>query len=430
VATRAPDDNAAAERRGARPHVLDARVAPELDQPGRGKSVPEASDALAEEVSDVAPTRGDRPADSRKDRLDVGVPERARDPAWWDEELEHRDASAGFDDAGQLGERRAGVVDVAEEVGERQRVEARVREGKRLGPRLVEGDPLARTGGVGSCSAGGQHLGALVDTDHPAAIAADELERDGAGATGDVEHDVPWIRLDARDEERPPARVLPEAEETRVPVVRVRQRREKLARMPVALAERLGHAAIVARMSLDEELGRARDAAAGFAGEGEQVAGIVPTQPGEDGRVYLCAYRLGERQSWLALDDACAPVLERERVRDAVSIAALCELAEETAGSGDLTDLRARLAELRVTENPEGVEEAESAADALERTIEPLPRIASAGYLDAVGLAVTRLEQALGQVGGSPFVAAMKSGVGAADELADDVERTYKRPLS
>ena len=116
-------------------------------------------------------------------------------------------------------------------------------------------------------------------------------------------------------------------------------------------------------------------------------------------------------------------------VRDAVSIAAMCELAEESAGGGDLGELRARLVELRLTESPEGIEEAEVAAAELQETIRPPPRVASVGYLDAIGLAAAKLEQALGQVGGSPFAEAMKTGIAAADELADEVGRPYKGPL-
>ena len=105
------------------------------------------------------------------------------------------------------------------------------------------------------------------------------------------------------------------------------------------------------------------------------------------------------------------------------------ELAEESAGGGDLDDLRARLAELRATENPDGIEEAETAAADLQAAILPPPRVASVAYLDAIGAAAGRLERALGEVGGSPFAEAMKSGTPAAEELATDVVRAYKRPL-
>ena len=116
-------------------------------------------------------------------------------------------------------------------------------------------------------------------------------------------------------------------------------------------------------------------------------------------------------------------------MRDAVAIAALCELAEESAGGGDVGELRARLVELRLTEDPEGIEEAEVAAAALQEAIQDPPRVASVAYLDAIGQAAARLEQALGQVGGSPFAEAMKTGVTAAEDLADDVERSYRVPL-
>jgi hypothetical protein len=122
-------------------------------------------------------------------------------------------------------------------------------------------------------------------------------------------------------------------------------------------------------------------------------------------------------------------VADRALVRDAVSIAAMCELAEESAGGGDLGDLRARLVELRLTEAPEGIEEAEAAAAELAATIAPPPRVASLDYLDAIGRAAGRLEETLGAAGGSPFAAAMKGGLVAADELAAQVERGYKVSL-
>jgi len=88
------------------------------------------------------------------------------------------------------------------------------------------------------------------------------------------------------------------------------------------------------------------------------------------------------------------------------------------------------LRELRETEAPEGIEEAEEAAAALERTLEPEPRLARSEYLDALGAASRRLEQTLGEDARSPFAAAMQQALGAVEELADDVERRYKGPLS
>lgn len=184
-------------------------------------------------------------------------------------------------------------------------------------------------------------------------------------------------------------------------------------------------------MALEDDLARAREAARAHAEPGEEVVGIVPTEPGGT-RIYLCAYARGDgsERAWLALDEEAHPVADRAVVRDAVSLAALCELAEESAGGGDLGELRARLVELRLTENPEGIEDAELAAAELQQTIAAPPRVASLAYLDAIGVAAARLEQTLGQTGSSPFAEAMKSGVAAADELATAVLGTYKSPLT
>jgi hypothetical protein len=182
-------------------------------------------------------------------------------------------------------------------------------------------------------------------------------------------------------------------------------------------------------MPLEEELAVAGEAARGFGAGSEELVAVIPTEPGTGTRVYLCAYADGEERRWLALDGGGRPVADRVLVRDAVSIAAMCELAEESAGGGDLGGLRARLVELRLTENPEGIEEAEVAAAALQEVIRQPPRVASVEYLDAIGLASARLESALGERGGSPFAEAMKVGVAAAGELADDVVRRYKLPL-
>jgi hypothetical protein len=183
-------------------------------------------------------------------------------------------------------------------------------------------------------------------------------------------------------------------------------------------------------MPLEDELSAAGEAAQEHAEDGEQLVAVLPAEPGRGERVYLCAFEgEEERRSWIALDGSGGPIADRVLVRDAVSIAAMCELAEESAGGGDLGELRARLVELRLTENPEGIEEAEIAAAELQEALRAPPRVASVAYLDAIGLAAGRLEEALGELGSSPFAEAMKRGVPAADELADEVERSYKGPL-
>ena len=119
----------------------------------------------------------------------------------------------------------------------------------------------------------------------------------------------------------------------------------------------------------------------------------------------------------------------RDTVRSTVSITALCELAEESAGGGELQELREQLVALRLTESPPGIEEAEDAALALEQAIGAPPRLAEPAYLDRVGAATRRLEQALGPATGSPFAEAMKSGLATVEEFAHDVESNYKLPL-
>jgi hypothetical protein len=184
-------------------------------------------------------------------------------------------------------------------------------------------------------------------------------------------------------------------------------------------------------VGLREELDRAAELARRFAGPSETLVGVLAAEPAAVSRVYLCAFvdEAGSR-TWIALDSEGEPVTSRAAVRDAVSIAALCELAEETAAGGDVEQLRADLVTLRLTENPPGIEEAEAAALDLERVLGAPPRLATPSYLDAVGSAARRLEQTLGDGAASPFAAALKQGLVAVDELAAEVEGRYKLELT
>jgi hypothetical protein len=181
-------------------------------------------------------------------------------------------------------------------------------------------------------------------------------------------------------------------------------------------------------MGLDADLDRIADAAQAHAAPDEELTGIIPTElpPGE--RLYLCAFQ-GPSRTWLALDERGDAVGDRARVRAAVAIAALCELAEETAGGGKLEQLRAELVSIRLTEQPEGIDEAEAAALALERTLGHAPRVASPQYLDQIGAATRRLEQVLGGGPGSPFADAMKGATGVVEELEREVLGAYKVAL-
>ena len=136
-------------------------------------------------------------------------------------------------------------------------------------------------------------------------------------------------------------------------------------------------------MALDQELRRIAEVAVTYCKDGEELAGIVPAEPAVGVRLYVCAYRDGEETSWLVLAADGSPVEDRSLVRDAVSIAALYELAEEAAGKAD------------------GEE----------------PRVATPAELDALG----RSEE---------VVEAIKQGTATIDELLRDIERGYKVPLS
>jgi hypothetical protein len=136
-------------------------------------------------------------------------------------------------------------------------------------------------------------------------------------------------------------------------------------------------------MALEDDLRRIAEAAGRLAGEGEEVSGIVPTEPAGGIRLYVCAYGAGDATSWLVLDATGVPVQDTQLVHDAVSIAALCELAEEAAG----------------------VDPGEA-------------RVASPALLDELG----------GQ-GGSEVAAAVGTAAETVAALVRDVERGYKRPL-
>lgn len=96
-------------------------------------------------------------------------------------------------------------------------------------------------------------------------------------------------------------------------------------------------------------------------------------------RLYLCAYADDERnQEWLVLDADGVPVSDRAHVREAASIAALVEVAEDAA---------------------------EQIADG--------PRVASLPYLDSIG-------------GDNSIAGALPM----IEELTRDVEQHYKLELT
>ncbi len=168
---------------------------------------------------------------------------------------------------------------------------------------------------------------------------------------------------------------------------------------------------------LGEELERAAAAAAAFG----EVTAVLAAEPAPGRRAYLLALGEDEGRAWLVLDGELAPVGEPERIREVASIVVLCELAGELAGGGRLDQLREQLAAVRMTEQPDGIEVAESAALELERTIGVPPRVASPAYLDEIGAATRRLEQALGEHQ-SPFANALAASASTVEAFVAEVE--------
>jgi hypothetical protein len=139
-------------------------------------------------------------------------------------------------------------------------------------------------------------------------------------------------------------------------------------------------------VSLSEDVGRIAEAAAQYAAPGEELAAVLPVEPASGERVYLCAFaRADGTQSWLGFDDRGSPLTNRTLIRDAASIAALVEVAEESSA---------------VTTGGE-------------------PRLASPAYLDSLGAAAAN-----GDVTG-----ALQSALPAIDELTRDLELNYKLKL-
>jgi hypothetical protein len=179
-------------------------------------------------------------------------------------------------------------------------------------------------------------------------------------------------------------------------------------------------------MALSDELERAAELAVAHAEAGDVVSGVLATEPEPGQRVYLCSIDgVDGTRGWLGVREDGSAVTSRADVRAAVSIAALCEVAFDSAGGGDLDALIASLADLRMREAPEGIEDAEAAAEALRVVLGEPPQLASPARLDEIGTSTRRLERELDPGGASPFAAALKNAQGAVQELQREVEAGY-----
>jgi len=179
-------------------------------------------------------------------------------------------------------------------------------------------------------------------------------------------------------------------------------------------------------MTLAEQLERAAALAAAHVGDGDVVSGVLATEPEPGSRVYLCSIDGADgTRAWVGVREDGSLVTSRAEVRAAVSIAALCEVAGDSAGGGDLDGLIASLADLREREAPEGIEDAEAAAEVLQAVLGDPPHLATPARLDEIGAATRRLERELDPGGASPFSAALKAAQGAVSELQREVEAGY-----
>ena len=90
-------------------------------------------------------------------------------------------------------------------------------------------------------------------------------------------------------------------------------------------------------MSLTDDLERTAAAATALAPDGASLTAVLAAEPATGVRDYLCAFENanGDR-TWVVVDDRGEPVADRPELRDVVSIAALCEIAEESAFGSDL----------------------------------------------------------------------------------------------
>ena len=184
-------------------------------------------------------------------------------------------------------------------------------------------------------------------------------------------------------------------------------------------------------MGVAEDIERAATLASAHAGSGDVVSGVIPTEPTSGRRVFLCAFDDADgRRSWLGVRDDGGVVESRAELREAVSIAALCEVATDAAGGGDLDALISRLEELQATEAPFGIEAAIEAARELRGVLGVPPHLATPSRLDAIGAATRRLERELDPTGASPFAAALKSSQDAVGELQREIDAGYRVPLS
>src|SRR4051812_33326619 len=309
-----PRHDPAAEAEAPRTDVVDPGRAPCLLEAALRPRCVEAADRAAEERADLAPAVAGHRARDRQPGPDIELPERPPDAAR-DGELEACDRAARTHDPRKLAERRSGVGDVAQQIGEGERVELAVDERELVGTCL---DELGAT--VRAPPSFGEHPRALVDADHHAAVPRGQRAGDEPGSSRDVENPALRAGRDPRHEEAPPPRILAEGEDRSIAFVRGTDRGE----------ERLGvhrRQSRLLEMNLDE--------LAHAAGAHGEVSGVLAAESAGGEAAYLVSYGEDDAREWLLLDGRARPGPDRARVREGAALVAMCGGAAELAGADD-----------------------------------------------------------------------------------------------
>ncbi len=150
-------------------------------------------------------------------------------------------------------------------------------------------------------------------------------------------------------------------------------------------------------MTLEQELEATLAAAGRHARDGEQAVAVMAAEPQSGTRVYVVAFAAGDELAYVVLDVAGAPVADRRLVKDAVSLAALAERAEEVAGATAADELVERFGEAAAVLTAAGDAEAAAAARAVTVTAGHLgqeaagPRPATPVYLDRMAALASEL---------------------------------------
>jgi len=153
-------------------------------------------------------------------------------------------------------------------------------------------------------------------------------------------------------------------------------------------------------MTLEEERETAVAAAGRHARPGEQPVAVMAAEPAGT-RVFVVALAAGEDLGFVAVDRAGTAVADRRLVKDAVSLAALAERAEEVSGATAADDLveqfRGTAESLRAAGEGEAAAAAKAVADAGVRlgAAAAGPRAATPVYLDRLAALAGELAAAI-----------------------------------